>query len=178
MVALIGGGVYMVSKLRNDSDTLKTLQGTGCPCSVEVPSNWTDLSPADRNPDAAIQQANLFGERYLLVIPDTKADVAAALGVQDASGEEILSQFTELSLGNIEQSLAVGRISNRKLSLNGLPAIQHKFEVNVEGIDMVFWITYVEGKNHFYQVQTWTLASMAAQNEKGLLKVVDSFKEN
>lgn len=72
----------------------------------------------------------------------------------------------------------VQRISNRKLSVNGLPAIQHKFKAAVEGVDVIFWTTYVEGKNHFYQVQAWTLASMEAQNEKGLLKVADSFKEN
>ena len=45
-------------------------------------------------------------------------------------------------------------------------------------IDVNFWTTYVEGKNHFYQVQAWTLASMEAQNEKDLLKIADSFKEN
>jgi len=178
MATLIGGGIciYLVmSKARSDSDTLKTLRGTGCPCSIEVPSNWTDLPPGDRNPDATIQQANLFGERYVMVISDSKSDVAGIFSVQEATGPEILNQFTDLTLGGVEKSFTVQRISNRKLSVNGLPAIQHKFKAAVEGIDVIFWTTYVEGKNHFYQVQAWTLTSMETQNEKGLLNQAEYF---
>ena len=180
LVALVGGGIYLVSKVRNDSDTVKTIRGTerGCPCSVEVPSNWANFPAGDRNPDATIQQAHLFGERYVMVISDTKSDIASVFGVEDASGAEVLKQFADLSLQGVEESFTVDRISNRKLSVNGLPAIQHKFKARADGIDMVFWTTYVEGKDHFFQIQTWTLAGLEAQNEKGLLKVADSFKEN
>lgn len=180
MATLVGGGIYLLSKVRSDADTLKTIRGTerGCPCSVEVPSNWTDLPPGDRNPEAAIQHANLFGERYVMVISDTKADIASLFGVQEATGEEVLQEFTDLTLGAVEESFTVNRLSNRKLSVNGRPAIQHKFKAQVDGIDVVFWTTYIEGKNHFYQVQVWTLANMEVQNEPSLLKIADSFKEN
>ena len=113
-----------------------------------------------------------------MVISNKKSDIAGIFNVQEATGAEILEQFTDLTLGSVEQSFAAQRISNRKLSVNGLPAIQHKFKAAVDGIDVIFWTTYIEGKNHFYQVQAWTLASMEAQNEKDLLKIADSFKEN
>ncbi len=180
IAALIGGGVYLVNKVRSDSDTLKTVRGTeqGCACSLQVPSNWTDLPAGDRNLDATIQQANLFGERYVMVISDKKSEVEEIFGWQGASDEEMLQKFTDLTLGAVEETFDVRRISNRKLKVNGRPAIQHKFRASVDGIEVVFWTTYIDGSLHLYQVQAWTIASMEAQNEAGLLEVADSFKEN
>ena len=177
-IALICFAVFMIGKARSDSDSLKTIQATDGLCTVMVPDNWTELPAGDRNADASIQHANLFGERYVMVISDTKADIATVLETDDPSGKEVLKQFSDLALDAMTDSFSMQRVSNSEVNINGMPGIQHKVRAKMDGLGIVFWIFYLEGDNHFYQVQLWTLDNMESQNEDILLEVANSFREN
>jgi len=63
------------------------------------------------------------------------------------------------------------------LKINGLPAFQAQVSGTVDGLKIDYLNTYVEGKEHFYQILTWTLASKRGAAFPRIRKAVGTFHE-
>ena len=173
MVLLVVGAVFMIGKARGDSDTLKSVSDRGGLFTLQVPENWNPLSGADANPDAELTMANIFGERYVQVIAEKKSELAAILPPN--AKDEWLANYNEAFKSSISAQFRGS--TEVVMEGSGLPAIRHEIFLK-DTVEVYSWIYVVEGKDHFYQVNVWTLNSMRAENEPRLEKVAHSFREN
>jgi hypothetical protein len=174
-LALLAGGVfYFVSQARNDSDELVLVNSTDRVSTILLPSNWAQFPPSERNADASIQYANLFAERYVMVISESKSDLN---GLLDTSSSNAISAYNELVQDGLAAALTIKRDSQTEATINGMPGFRCKLSGDVDGVDIVYWVSVVEGKNDFHQVHVWTTAALETKNKPILFNVANSFKE-
>lgn len=125
----------------------RILSVTGTPLQMKIPEHWSPLSGL--HDDASLQAGNLLREEYLIVLVDNRLDFAGDF-----------SEFADLTQSMITQSLLLGSRSDEKeLSLGGIPAKQCTIEGQIEGLNICYLHTSLEGVDHFYQVISWTLKS-------------------
>ena len=112
---------------------------------LEVPSNWTEISGPDRNAAASIQYGNILGEKFAMVISESKAEVNEGY---DKSFS--IDDFTELATqGMTAQGFKVGLTKN--VTVNGLPGRRLRVDGEVEGLPIVYVMTILEGDSNFHQ---------------------------
>ncbi|MFL5801292.1 MAG: hypothetical protein ACJ8CR_06075 [Roseiflexaceae bacterium] len=133
---------------------------------VTVPGTWQKLS--NLNDEADLQAGYPRQEQYLIVLTESKVDLV----------DIDLEAYAELILQKLTSSLQSPQISEpRNLTINGRPAIQYEVRGIVKNLNVVYWLTSVEGAKHFHQVLAWTLASKVETNQPVLREVIESFHE-
>ncbi|MEQ1906644.1 MAG: hypothetical protein ABL888_20835 [Pirellulaceae bacterium] len=167
IIGLICGGVlFWVYGLASDSQTTIELASRDGISTISVPSNWQ--KDFVENPEATIIAGNKFSENYVVVITEPK----------DQSDNMTLDGYANLIVNNMKSSLAYfspGNMTNT--TINGMPAIDIQIGSMVESVQIVYFISFVEGKEHFHQVVTWTLPQRHRKNQPLLDKVRKSFRE-
>lgn len=173
-VAAVVGAVYFITQAMTDSDVMKPITANDQLTVLDVPSNWRELRSADQNPEASLQYCNIFAETYGMVLTETKAEVADAVGVP--VNRYSLDDYTQLMI----DSLAVENFKagpEQVLTVNGMQARRFRMTTDLDGIPIVYLVTYLESDTHFHQVHCWTLTSREKKNMPTLKKVADSFRE-
>jgi hypothetical protein len=133
---------------------------------VTVPGTWQKLS--NLNDEADLQAGYPRQEQYLIVLTESKVDLV----------DIDLEAYAELILQKLTHNLQSPQISEpRNLTINGRPAIQYEVRGIVKNLNVVYWLTSVEGAKHFHQVLAWTLASKVEANQPVLREVIESFHE-
>ncbi len=145
---------------------------------MKVPTNMSETF--DLNDDASLQYQNLFNELYLIVIDEDLADFNASL--EENELEELYSADLEGHCNLLIDAFAMEvDITNESepvdLEINGLPAKQVELEAYMEGLDVYYCYTFIEGKNNFYQILSWTLLDEKDQHAKILKKIPLTFEE-
>lgn len=142
--------------------------------SVELPgflSKATNL-----NEEASLQYQNIFKEFYVIVLDEPKKvliDIADDLAVEP----NLESYFSVLKSGMEETFDNVAFIDIKDTKINGLKAKTFAVTGNVEGIDAYYKIAYIEGKDSYYQILTWTLLKNQQKHTPEMDKIIASFKE-
>lgn len=119
--------------------------------------------------DASMSIGNLFAEEYLIVISELKSDFDADFGIRDFA--EIASQQT---IDSVENAVAGELVESM---VQGLPAYQQEVSGVIEGTDVSYFNTYIEGREHFYQVLAWTLTDRKEKIFPTLRAAANSFTE-
>jgi hypothetical protein len=166
--AIVAVGVLTLLGQRVDPATLpkSTVTSTDGHSQVSIPSSWS--AQDDLNEKADLQVANQALEQYLIVLTESKADLV----------DTDLQAYSDLVRDGIVGAVTDAEISEpRRLTINGMPAIQYEVSGTVDRLRVVYWLTAVEGRDHFHQVLGWTLGSQAEKNRAVILEVVESFQE-
>ncbi|WP_153054301.1 hypothetical protein [Planomonospora sphaerica] len=131
---------------------------------ITVPNDWKKLALLD---SAGIQQGNTVKEQYLMVISEDQSAFDFDLGgYAEAVTAKMQESLTDPVLGE-----------SRSLFVNGAPARQYELRGKTQGLDIVYWVTFVEGEQNFHQVVAWTLASRSDVHGPLLRQVSATFKE-
>ncbi|WP_449062831.1 hypothetical protein [Planomonospora algeriensis] len=131
---------------------------------ITVPNDWKKLALLD---SAGIQQGNTVKEQYLMVISESASGFDFDLGgYAEAVTEKLQASLTDPVLGEY-----------RSLFVNGAPARQYELRGTTQGLDIVYWVTFVEGEQSFHQVIAWTLADRSDIHGPLLRQVSATFKE-
>jgi len=141
---------------------------------LQVPSNWSELTGPDRNPNASMQYCNIFAETYSLVLTETKAEVAAAMEKREE--DFVIGDYADLIINSLKQD-GFNVEPDKTVTVNGLKGIRVRLKTKHDGIKIAYFVTFVEGKTHFHQVHCWTLQSREERNMPTLEKVANSFRE-
>lgn len=145
---------------------------------LTVPSSLTDTK--DLNDVASLQAENQLRDVYVIVIEDSINEFSQSLidNEIDSLYSDGLEGFTRLLVESANSDFENPKISTPiPMEINGLKAIQVEMEfTNDESV--IYWCpTYIQGKNHYYQLIWWTLKENKQKNEAMMKKVVASFKE-
>lgn len=146
--------------------------------SMEIPEFMT--STTILNSEASLQYMNALKEIYVVVIDENKLMVHQAI---DESGlEETYSKDLE---GYSKLIVDQNYLNNDNFTLdeyktseiNGLKIRTTEAIGKVENIDCIFLFGFIEGKNYYYQVSTWTMLARKNTYLKKMYKMIHSFKE-
>ena len=170
MVLLVGLGVlaYMVTAPENG--TPKTFTSTDGTCEVRVPPTWSKQT--NLNDQAGIQVANTSKEEYLLVLTEAKRDFAADMTLDKYANIIVDAMKTKGTIKGITVTSPV------HTQVGGLPAVQYEIEGTIDYLNLRYLVTFVDGKTHYHQIMTWSLASRFADNRAALLDATNSFREH
>jgi hypothetical protein len=176
LIAILAGGgalgtcviAILVSVLiaRSPPGQPKVVVATDGGSQVTIPSMWHEIPTL--NEKAEIQVGNEVREQYLIVLTEAKMDFA----------ETDLARYADLAAETLEESLTNKvRSPSVPRQVQGRPALEFRITATIDNLNVVYWLTAVEGRDHYYQVLTWTLASRANANESVLRGVADTFTE-
>lgn len=160
---IVGVGILSLLGKRVEPSVVTATDGQS---QLTVPDSWKVRT--DLNDVAEIQVANLIQEQYMIVLTENKADF----------DDVDLDQYADLTLEIALETIVVDEIPAAKsVTINGKRAIQYELHGTVDNMNVVYWITNVEGSHNYYQLLAWTLASKAEQNAPILHQVMHTFQE-
>jgi hypothetical protein len=159
-----------------ESDETKNVVGANL-FSLDVPVFLEEGK--DLHPEATIQYQNLVKEFYVVVIHESKEEVDAALAsLEDEIYTGDLKGYTQFLLDQVDMNVGIKNQSDidNKL-INSIEANTVTLESTVDGYDIFYTFCFIEGKENYYQVMTWTLSDRKDQYKDKMMKMVQSFKE-
>lgn len=133
---------------------------------VTAPSDWRTMP--DLNDNAELEIGAAFSEKYLVVLTESE---------DDSSGYS-LEEYAQTILDNFKTDVGSTIVSSPEdLTFNGLPAIQYEVRSTVDDLEIVYWLTAVQGEKNLFQVVGWTLAEEVETNRDEIREVIASFTE-
>ena len=132
---------------------------------VTVPEHWTAL---ELNDSAEIQIGNEADEAYLIVLNELKEDLYGWN----------LDKHSRVTLGNLLSTLSFPSVTGPKsIKVGGSPAVQYEVKGAMQGRNIVYIHTTVDGPKYFSQILAWTLPSKAEATKPQLIEAVNTFRE-
>lgn len=132
------------------------------------------------NEEASLEYMNAFMEFYVMVIDEPKSSIEKVLIDYELADlyPNNLKGYSELILDGLKQAVIVSQESDVvDTVINGLPARLLTINGTVEGIDIFYSLAYIEGKERYYQIFTWTLSEKETEYRDKMSKILYSFKE-
>lgn len=150
---------------------------------ITVPNKYTVelpdyLSKAhDLHDDASLQYQNALKEFYVVIIDEPKQDFFnIAKTTEDFPAD--FEGYHQILKSGLEESIQKIEISESKdLQINGLKAKTFSLTGEIEAIPVYYDVAYIEGKDRFYQIVTWTLKNNKEKYETQMHAILSSFKE-
>jgi hypothetical protein len=133
------------------------------------------------NEEASLMYANLLREVYVMVIEDSFEEMNNAIIENDLVDDYSLDfdGFCKLVANNETDAFLVkDDISKLKsTTINRMSSRFYEGTRNITGADIYYKIALVKGKETYYQVVAWTLASRADRYGEVLGEMIYSFEE-
>lgn len=134
----------------------------------------------DLNDDASLEYQNTFKEFYIIVIDEAKTEYENAIkgnGLEDKYTND-LKGYSELIIGGIDPAVTFDSLPDFKDGIiNGMKSRTLEVEGVSEGYHVFWKFAFIEGRNHYYQIMTWTQADKRRKHEKDMDAIINSFME-
>jgi len=142
---------------------------------VQLPEYLSETQ--DLHQGASLQYQNALKEFYVVIIDEPKQeyfDIAAT--TTDFSAD--FDGYHDILKTGLEGDIAEIKITPTKdLQINGLKAKTFSLTGDIEGIPVYYEVAYLDGKERFYQIVTWTLETSKDKYKEPMQKIINSFKE-
>lgn len=146
--------------------------------SVSIPSFLTKV--IDLNEDASLQYQHAWKEFYVIIIDESKSELQKTLtenNLTDTYSNDVTG-YSELLLNGFEEELSVSKKSKVLDTLvNNMPARLLTITGKVEGIDVFYSLAYIQGKERYYQIMSWTLLNKEYEYKDKMNQIIYSLKE-
>ncbi|OZG72997.1 pilus assembly protein PilA [Hahella sp. CCB-MM4] len=136
--------------------------------SLDIPASWDRMDQL--NEEASLGVGNVFEDAYYLILEEPKLDFEDGY---------TLTAYTDLIQSLMFDALKSPNIvyEREAVMVGDLPAEQMAFTGSAEGIKVTYLLTTIEGKDHYYQVIGWSLASKFDEKADLLRNIAGSFRE-
>jgi hypothetical protein len=128
---------------------------------------------------ASLEFQNPYREFYVAIINEPKEDALPAIAsyaVEDSPVASALDGYTKLVVRNFESAATRSKVEVSDAEVNGLKAQMANMTGNVD-VDVFFLTGVIEGKQHFHQIITWTLARRKGKHKPIMEAIIRSFRE-
>lgn len=162
----------LISCHRNETETVK-IDGK---YTIEISSL---LSRANNLYDgASLQYSNERRELYIVILEERKKAYSDLIELDPQNYEPGIKGYADLLItdtqtrvkADIAPLLTESKINKQK-------ACTTEFTGKVDGIPIYWQIAYIEGKNTYYQIMTWTLNEKKEEYQDTMKAMINSFKE-
>jgi uncharacterized membrane protein YhaH (DUF805 family) len=133
---------------------------------VSVPSTWRSMP--ELHDKAELRAGDASQAQYLIVLTEAKTELPGTS--LDAYAQLVIDRMA----GNLDQPTVS---APRSLTIHGKAAVQHELRGSTDRVEVVFWVTCVEGTRNYYRVLAWTPSSLAGDNRRALHAAVEGFRE-
>src|SRR5260221_5952714 len=135
-------------------------------CRLTVPPTWSEDN--DLYPGAELQVSNKKEELFVVVMAESKSEL-------DGMTKEKYSRITRRALA---KSLKAAKTTGpNKMTVGGAPGLQYQISGKMDGMEVVYLHTAIEGRKSFYQVLAWTQKGKFDEARPGFEQIIGSFKE-
>ncbi len=148
---------------------------------IQVPQFTKEV--AHLSPVASLQYANSDNDFCLMVIDDSKEDFQQILYSANLQDEFPNTIDGITSYLQVAQEAVVGKngkiqySETTSLEINGQNARQYTIEATIDGEDLHYLYTIVDGDTHYYQILSWTYGTKKDDYQDMFIKISQSFKE-
>lgn len=144
--------------------------------SVEIPSFLVETNTLNSN--ASLQYNNPLSEYYIIVIHENKAATDSVLNELEDFSPASLKTYSELLFDNYcENSEVRAKTAFTDTVVNNMKIRRTAIRSTVEGNEVYLLYAFIEGKEHYYQLMTWTLAERKDKFSRQMEQSIYSFKE-
>ncbi len=163
----VGFGVFLgLSEAKKQSVPMDFATENGS-ATVTGGPGWKVLEIGSEDADLGI--GNIFSEQYLVVLAEPKANFPDGYD---------LEAFAELAYGQFAQTLTeIAAADPVSVSHQAIPRLRREISAKSDGIGVFYLIDYAEGRDHYYQVMSWTLREREAAGRPVLESALNSFRE-
>ena len=139
---------------------------------IEIPFGMISMPVLMGNEDASLQYANILSEKYLMVIHESKSE-----WINLEKESNYFEQYVSFLSKDLIESFNNNKHTLSDIYLNDSTAGKlFKTNGNINGIDLIWNVIFVEGDYNLYQTCFWTLKG--GENKiNELLSVAKTFKE-
>jgi hypothetical protein len=161
--------------LASCSDSVETVKVDG-KYSIDLPSYLSKSD--DLNKAASLQYKNAMREFYVLVLDEPKESFNKIVDEGELDYEKNLNGYSEILADDIAKSSGLETTPKmQQTTINNLKARILEFDGTVDNVNIHWKIAYLEGKNRYYQVLTWTIPGKTEDNGEAMMAILKSFKE-
>lgn len=147
--------------------------------SISLPSFLVKASTS-LNEDASLEYLHTWKEFYVIVIDESKSEMQKSLvdnNLTDSFSNDIKG-YSDLILKGLDQTVSVSQKSEIIDTLiNNMPARLLTITERAEGVDVFYSIAFIQGKERYYQIMAWTLASKEYEFKDKMNRIMYSLKE-
>ncbi len=155
-------GKYKASQAPSNIERFVADNGT---VELMVPSSWRRQ---ELHPEAIVQVGNLRAEAYLVVHYEPKSDLP----------DFDIDRYADVIVGSMAENYVDPKIQYIGNTVtNGMPGHHYRMDTKLDEYDLTYLVAIVEGKQDYYQVITWSLASRYNGNVADFKYAINSFKE-
>jgi hypothetical protein len=144
--------------------------------SVDVPDY---MSPQDlENPEASFEYGNIFKEHYLMMMIETKAEIAS----YNLGYEFTLEDYADLTVEGLSETIMNADIvkdNETPNNLNGMPFYSYNVNGLLAEVNMriYYYISVFESDKSFYVVYSWCPAKDKNTYKPDMIEIANSMKE-
>ncbi|PIE32473.1 hypothetical protein CSA56_15385 [candidate division KSB3 bacterium] len=135
---------------------------------LKKPRGW--VMESDLNNEADIQIANAKNEGYLVVMSELKVDFENFITYRMHSN--LTRKFLRDSVLNYREVSGPTEIL-----IGSMKGVQYEITGSVDGLNMKYLHTTLEGRKYFHQISAWSLISKYDSNKPAFDKILESFYE-
>ncbi len=140
--------------------------------SIKIPSYLTKATKLHKK--APAQYQSLWNELYVTVLDEKKIDL---LGSIDSNQVANLDGYTNLMVSTIEETMQdPTQTEILKTTINGLDSRIIQISGKVDGIDILYYNSFIESDKHFIQIVTWTPLIKTDTNLEDMKDIVRSLE--
>lgn len=133
---------------------------------LTVPKHWRKAGKVKGLKHASLKIGNSARRQFVIVLTADKRNFAGFGEFVRLARDAARSEFKKVQVKG-----------ERKLTVNGMPAVRWHYAGNANGVRILHWDTAVRGQDAFYQVIGITTPSHAKQSGPVIRRVLDSFRE-
>ena len=139
---------------------------------IEIPKGMTSMPGIMGNDDASAQYGNVFSEKYLMVINESKSEWIDLLIEENLNNKEYMSEYISFLSESMEDSFnSTHSLSDVYLN-DSTPGKLFEIKGIIDGVDLIWNVIFVEGEDNLYQIAFWT----SKGNEKKIVQLLSAAK--
>lgn len=142
-----------------------TFTSTGGEFQLTAGKEWQAMT-GELHPEAELEIGSLSKDKYLILIPESKIDLAMSL-----------SDYTKIVQDVTAAGLADCLITEpTAITVNGQDAYVTKISGTIDGLNVYYWVYTIDCPDHLVQIIAWTLKSRKESYAADIESVVQSFR--
>lgn len=142
-----------------------TFTSTGGEFQLAAGPDW-QMMTGELHPEAELEIGSLAKDKYLIIIPESKADLSMPLS-------DYTKIAADVTMAKLENPLMTGPVAT---TVNGREAYLAKISGTVDGLNVYYWLYTVDCPDHLVQMVAWTLKSRKESYEADITSIVQSFR--
>ena len=134
---------------------------------VTVTGGWTEDSKQLENPQA-LRVIHTRRDMVVIVLAESKEEIGLDIGI-----EEYMDASLEVMQDDAQD---VTHTAGVPVTVSGMRGLSAEMREKTDGLELIYWLYFLENDDDFVRVVGWTTAEREADNRQAIQDVMQSVK--